>query len=182
MLLGCILQHRIYVLERHMYLSIAGKVKKCFQVKQFQTLSSNYPCTQPWHFHHLRGTGREVSHALSCVVNEVQTLPVPSSRVPVSIACTSTLREARRKEHHLKTSDVVLESRGCGARWVFLAGRSSSVCATEMWWWSEACGGERAFMPRYRTTDRNHQDPGVRLLCAQVLQLLSNLLWRSTTS
>lgn len=39
---------------------------------------------------------------------------------------------------YLKTSDVVLESRGCGTRWEFLAGRSSSVCATEMWWCSEA--------------------------------------------
>lgn len=39
---------------------------------------------------------------------------------------------------NLKTSDVVLESRGCGTRCEFLAGRSSSVCATEMWWCSEA--------------------------------------------
>lgn len=60
------------------------------------------------------------------------------------------LGKTRAKEYHfklccypacvayLKTSDVVLESRGCGTRCEFLAGRSSSVCATEMWWCSEA--------------------------------------------
>lgn len=55
------------------------------------------------------------------------------------------------RRHYLKTSDVVLESRGWGTRWEFLAGSSSSVCAMEMWWCNEACESKKEKKPNNLT-------------------------------
>jgi len=57
---------------------------------------------------------------------------------------------------NLKTSDVVLESRECGTRWEFLVGRSLSVCATEMWWCSEAFRKRGHWFWAWGHDDQNH--------------------------
>lgn len=63
---------------------------------------------------------------------------------------------------HLRTSDVVLESRGCGTHWEVRVGRSSSVCATEMWWCNDACRGtETVTFLVWLATGRERARPGL---------------------